>query len=74
MSESGTMSTQGYWNGKKCWDRVDGKAKRNPSISYSNTYKAWRVSRLDGHLAYDYTGEDLDLPPTDKPLRCPLVK
>ena len=65
MSESGTLSTVGYWNGKMAWDRADGKAARNPSISYSDTYKAWRISRLDGHLAYDFTCEE-DLPPTDR--------
>ena len=63
-SESGTMSSVGYWNGKMAWDRADGKAKRNPSLSYSNSYKAWRIARLDGHLAYDCTSEAA-LPPTD---------
>jgi adenylate kinase family enzyme len=63
-SESGTVSSLGYWNGKMAWDRADGKAKRNPSLSYSNTYKAWRLARLDGHLAYDCTS-DAALPPTD---------
>ena len=36
---------------------MDGKAKRNPSISYSASYKQWRVARLDGHLAYTASGE-----------------
>ena len=63
-SESGTMSAVGYWNEKMAWDRADGKAKRNPSLSYSNSYKAWRIARLDGHLAYDCTS-DVALPPTD---------
>jgi UMP-CMP kinase len=64
-SESGTDSSLGYWNAKMAWDRADGKADRSPSLSYSNSYKSWRISRLDGHLAYDMTCED-DLPPTDK--------
>jgi hypothetical protein len=59
-------SSLGYWNGKMAWDRVDGKAKRNPSISYSRTYKAWRIAKLDGHLAYDITNDDV-LPTVDKP-------
>ncbi|QEG24357.1 nucleoside monophosphate kinase [Mariniblastus fucicola] len=63
-SESGTLSTIGYWNGKMAWDRADGKCDRNPSISWSQTYKSWRIARLDGHLAYHYDSED-DLPPTD---------
>lgn len=66
QSESGTVSEPGYWNGKKAWDRADGKAKRSPAISYSNTYKSWRICRLDGHLAYEFTCEDA-LPPTDRP-------
>ena len=65
-SESGTMSSIGYWNGKMAWDRADGKCERNPSISYSNSYKSWRISRLDGHLAYHIDCDD-DLPPTDQP-------
>lgn len=65
-SESGTMSSVGYWNGKLAWDRADGKCERNPSISYSNSYKSWRIARLDGHLAYHVDCED-DLPPTDQP-------
>jgi len=60
-SESGTMSALGYWNGRLAWDRADGKAERSPSLSYSNSYKSWRISRLDGHLAYHVTG-DTDLP------------
>jgi UMP-CMP kinase len=64
-SESGTQSSLGYWNGKMAWDRADGKAARSPSISYSNSYKSWRISRLDGHLAYDMTCDD-HLPPTDR--------
>jgi len=64
-SESGTDSSIGYWNGKMAWDRADGKAARRPSLSYSNSYRSWRICRLDGHLAYDITGED-ELPPTDR--------
>ena len=64
-SESGTVSTPGYWNGKLAWDRADGKSERSPALSYSNTYKSWRICRLDGHLAYDFTCEE-DLPPTDR--------
>jgi adenylate kinase family enzyme len=64
-SESGTMSTPGYWNGKLAWDRADGKSARSPAISYSNSYQSWRICRLDGHLAYDATCDD-DLPPTDR--------
>lgn len=63
-SESGNLSELGYWNGKMAWDRADGKCERNPSISWSQTYKSWRIARLDGHLAYHYDSED-DLPPTD---------
>ena len=62
-SESGTISTLGYWNGKMAWDRADGKSERSPAISYSNTYQSWRICRLDGHLAYDNTCPD-ELPPT----------
>ena len=47
------------------WDRADGKSARSPALSYSNSYKSWRICRLDGHLAYDMTCED-ELPPTDK--------
>lgn len=65
MSESGTLSSVGYWNSKKAWDRADGKAARSPAISYSNGFKSWRICRLDGHLAYDLTCED-ELPPTDR--------
>lgn len=64
QSESGTMSTLGYWNGKLAWDRADGLAERSPALSYSNSYKSWRISRLDGHLAYHVDCDD-DLPPTD---------
>ncbi|EMI19244.1 uridylate kinase [Rhodopirellula maiorica SM1] len=64
-SESGTVSSLGYWNGKMAWDRADGKAARSPAISYSNSYQSWRICRLDGHLAYDMTCDD-DLPPTDR--------
>ena len=64
-SESGTVSSAGYWNGKMAWDRVDGKSARSPALSYSNTYKSWRICRLDGHLAYDMTCDD-ELPPTDR--------
>jgi len=59
-SESGTLSTLGYWNGKLAWDRADGKSARSPALSYSNTYKSWRICRLDGHLAYDATCPDSD--------------
>jgi adenylate kinase len=64
-SESGTVSSLGYWNGKLAWDRADGKCERSPALSYSNSYKSWRICRLDGHLAYDFTTEE-DLPPTDR--------
>ncbi|TWU58340.1 nucleoside monophosphate kinase [Rubripirellula reticaptiva] len=64
-SESGTVSSPGYWNGKMAWDRADGKAARSPAISYSNSYQSWRISRLDGHLAYDITSDDA-MPPTDR--------
>ncbi len=64
-SESGTVSSSGYWNGKMAWDRADGAAARSPSLSYSNSYQSWRISRLDGHLAYETTCED-ELPPTDR--------
>lgn len=64
-SESGTVSSPGYWNGKMAWDRADGKSARSPALSYSNTYKSWRICRLDGHLAYDMTCNDV-LPPTDR--------
>ncbi len=63
-SESGTLSSVGYWNGRMAWDRADGKGARSPSLSYSNSYRSWRISRLDGHLAYETTCEDA-LPPTD---------
>lgn len=64
-SESGTVSSLGYWNGKLAWDRADGKAARSPALSYSNSYKSWRISRFDGHLAYEVTCED-ELPPADR--------
>ncbi|MCP4920302.1 MAG: AAA family ATPase [Proteobacteria bacterium] len=64
-SESGTVSSLGYWNGRMAWDRADGKGARSPALSYSNSYKSWRICRLDGHLAYDMTCDDL-LPPTDR--------
>lgn len=65
LSESGTFSSLGYWNGKMAWDRADGKSARNPSLSYSNSYRSWRISRLDGHLAYHVICDD-ELPPTDR--------
>lgn len=64
-SESGTVSSLGYWNGKMAWDRADGKAARSPALSFSNSYQSWRISRLDGHLAYETTCED-ELPPTHR--------
>jgi len=64
-SESGTVSSLGYWNGKMAWDRADGKSARSPALSYSNSYKSWRICRLDGHLAYDATCDD-EMPPTDR--------
>jgi len=64
-SESGTMSSLGYWNGKMAWDRADGKSERSPALSYSNSYKSWRICRLDGHLAYHLDCDD-DLPPADR--------
>ena len=64
-SESGTVSSPGYWNGRMAWDRADGKSERSPALSYSNSYKSWRICRLDGHLAYDATF-DVEMPPTDK--------
>jgi UMP-CMP kinase len=64
-SESGTVSSLGYWNGRMAWDRADGKSARSPALSYSNSYKSWRICRLDGHLAYDMTCDD-ELPPTDR--------
>lgn len=65
VSESGTVSSIGYWNGKPAWDRADGACSRSPSLSYSNGFKSWRISRLDGHLAYHCDCED-ELPPTDR--------
>ena len=64
-SESGTVSSIGYWNGKMAWDRADGKSARSPALSYSDSYKSWRICRLDGHLAYDVTCQD-EMPPTDR--------
>jgi UMP-CMP kinase len=64
-SESGTLSSSGYWNGKMAWDRADGKSARSPAISYSNSYRSWRICRLDGHLTYELTSDD-ELPPVDK--------
>ncbi|HAW27794.1 MAG TPA: adenylate kinase, partial [Planctomycetaceae bacterium] len=29
QSESGTISSLGYWNGKMAWDRADGKSARS---------------------------------------------
>jgi len=69
-SESGTLSSPGYWNDRMAWDRADGKAARSPALSYSNSYKSWRISRLDGHLAYEITCDD-ELPPTDTNRREP---
>ena len=66
QSESGTVSSPGYWNGKLAWDRADGRCEREPSLSYSNSYKSWRIARMDGHLAYHIDCDD-DLPPTDQP-------
>ena len=63
VSESGVKSAVGFWNGRPAWDRVDGKAARSPSISYSQTYSAWRIARLDGHLAYTINNNDTPLPP-----------
>lgn len=64
-SESNVVSSPGYWNGKMAWDRADGRGARSPSLSYSNTYRSWRISRLDGHLAYHVTSDD-EMPPTDR--------
>lgn len=65
VSESGIASSVGFWNGRPAWDRADGKSARSPSLSYSHTYRSWRISRLDGHLAYHVNCED-ELPPTDR--------
>ena len=51
------------------WGRVDGKAKRNPSLSYSNSYAAWHIARLDGHVAYTIGNSD-ELPTADTPWDC----
>lgn len=64
-SESGVKSAKGFWNGKPAWDRVDGKASRSPSISYSKSYSAWRIALLNGHLAYTVNNSDADLPPSN---------
>lgn len=64
-SESGTVSSLGYWNGKMAWDRADGLCARSPALSYSNSYTSWRICRLNGHLAYDITTDDA-LPPTGR--------
>ncbi|MBR2515242.1 MAG: hypothetical protein IKE45_14750 [Halomonas sp.] len=64
-SDAGVMSKPGYWNGKMAWDRADGKAARSPAISYSIGFNAWRICRLDGHLAYEISCDDA-LPPTDR--------
>lgn len=64
-SESGNMSSLGYWNGRMAWDRADGECERSPAISYSETYQSWRICRLDGHLAYDATCQD-EMPPVDR--------
>lgn len=64
-SESGTVSSLGYWNGKMAWDRADGNCERRPAISYSNSYQSWRICRRDGHLAYEVTCDD-ELPPTER--------
>ncbi len=64
-SESGTLSRPGYWNGRMAWDRADGMGARSPALSYSNSYQAWRIARLDGHLAYEISSEE-PLPPTDR--------
>ena len=65
QSESGAVSSPVYWNGKMAWDRADGASARSPSLSYSNSYRSWRISRLEGHLAYEITCDDT-LPPTDR--------
>ena len=31
-SESGTVSSLGYWNGRMAWDRADGKVRAKPRI------------------------------------------
>ena len=62
VSESGVASAPGFWNGRPAWDRADGRGERSPALSYSNTYQSWRIARLDGHLAYDFT-TDAPLPP-----------
>lgn len=64
-SESGTLSRPGYWNDRMAWDRADGKSTRSPALSYSNTYNSWRLCRLDGHLAYDLTSNEI-MPSTEQ--------
>ncbi|EGN75112.1 hypothetical protein A28LD_1575 [Idiomarina sp. A28L] len=64
-SDANVMSSIGYWNGKMAWDRADGKAERSPAISYSIGFTAWRICRLDGHLAYTIVCDD-ELPPSDR--------
>ena len=44
---------------------ANGKAARSPALSYSDSDKSWRISRLDGHLAYAITCDD-ERPPTDR--------
>jgi UMP-CMP kinase family protein len=65
VSESGTKSTLGFWNGRAAWDRCDGKSERSPAISYSNSYDSWRIARLDGHLAYTIVRKAAMMPPTN---------
>lgn len=47
------------------WDHAGGKSARSTAISYSNSYKSWRICRLDGHLACEITCDD-ELPPTNR--------
>ena len=64
-SESGTVSSLGYWNGKLAWDRAG--CARNPALSYSNSYNSWRLAREDGHLCYSTENgkHNTAMPPTD---------
>ena len=64
-SESGTVSSLGYWNGKLAWDRAG--CARNPALSYSNSYNSWRLAREDGHLCYSTENGKYNtaMPPTD---------
>ena len=32
-SDSGTLSSTGYWNGRMAFDRADRKSARNPALS-----------------------------------------